>query len=615
MNAMDLVHDLRNALEIEQKQNDAEFKRIMELPIAERVNKGYSLQNLEVKFEFFDEAPNPFCPCLDVNQKFIYRANIHCANNVMKFREGDQVLLSHGSHRFKMEIDTDGIDDFVLVSNEFDVKNNHIDYIDYPVSGWEINKVKLDITTRLLHSTYEQLISSQQLSDMISSLLEGRANNTYSFQYSHSSQLSSNTSQNEAIIKALCCSLFCLIQGPPGTGKTYTIAKIVGELVRREKKIFVTGPTHTAINNCLNAISNELKDSKQLVKLGEKRQASEILQNTNISRKTRLPFGSYQFNKSFSQRGFVIGATPYALCYPASKKLEGWNFDYIVFDEAAQLSIPLALAAMIHGTKLIFVGDHKQLDPIIPKSSGNPLFNSSVFRLLADNYPNHINLLNLSYRLNPELVRIPSKLFYNERVLSACSTNKPFVRFDCKNQAGIINHESNEVLFVHHEFDALGRSPYEAKITAGIVKDLLYNEVDIKDIAIITPYRAQVREVKRALVEQNVLKVDKLDAVFIDTVERMQGQEKDFVIYTFANSNPAEIEDRLEFFYSANRLNVAITRAKIKNIVIANEKIFNICRDYIKQSRITNDLKYHMQSFLSFFDLSTKLYDNVDQDW
>lgn len=608
---MDLIQDLRNALEIEQKQNDAEFERIMELPISERVNKGYSLQNLDVEFEFFDEVPNPYCPRLNVRQKYIYQAKIHCDNNMMRFREGDHVWLSHGLHHFKMEIDSDGIDDFVLVSNKYEVENNYIEYLDYPDAGWEINKAKIT-TTKLLNSTYQQLINSKQLLEKMSSLLEGRANNAYS---SQSFQLSSNASQNDAISKALCCSLFCLIQGPPGTGKTYTIAKIVGELVRREKKIFVTGPTHTAINNCLNAISNELKDSKQLVKLGEKRQASEILQNTNISRKTRLPFGSYQFNKSFSQRGFVIGATPYALCYPASKKLEGWNFDYIVFDEAAQLSIPLALAAMIHGTKLIFVGDHKQLDPIIPKSSGNPLFNSSVFRLLADNYPNHINLLNLSYRLNPELVRIPSKLFYNERVLSACSTNKPFVRFDCKNQAGIINHESNEVLFVHHEFDALGRSPYEAKITAGIVKDLLYNEVDIKDIAIITPYRAQVREVKRALVEQNVLKVDKLDAVFIDTVERMQGQEKDFVIYTFANSNPAEIEDRLEFFYSANRLNVAITRAKIKNIVIANEKIFNICRDYIKQSRINNDLKYHMQSFLSFFDLSTKLYDNVDQDW
>lgn len=611
---MDLIQDLRNALEIEQKQNDAEFERIMDLPIAERVKKGYSLQNLEVEFEFFDEAPNPFCPCLSVKQKYIFRANIHCANNVMKFREGDQVLLSHGPHRFKMEIDIDGIDDFVLVSNEYDVKNNYIEYKDYPESGWEINKVKLDITTRLLHSTHEQLMGSLQLSDKMSSLLEGRANNTYS---SQSFQLSSNASQNNAISKALCCSSFCLIQGPPGTGKTYTIAKIVGELVRIEKKVFVTGPTHTAINNCLNAISNELMNSKQIVKLGEKRQATEILNNPNISRKTRLQFRSYQFNNSFSQKGFVIGATPYALCYPASKKLEGWEFDYIVFDEAAQLSIPLALAAMIHGAKLIFVGDHKQLDPIIPKSSGNPLFNSSVFRLLAEHYPTHINLLNLSYRLNPELVRIPSKLFYNDRVLSDYSTNKTksFIRFNCNYQAEIINHESSEVLYIHHDFDGIGRSPFEARITAGIVKDLLNNRVDKKDIAIITPYRAQVREVKRALVEQNVLKVDKLYTIFIDTVERMQGQEKDYVIFTFGNTNPLEIEDRLEFFYSANRLNVAITRAKIKNIVIANEKIFNICRDYIKLGRITNDLKYHMQSFLSFFDLSTKLYDNVDQDW
>ena len=609
---MNLLQDLRSALEIEQRQNDAEFERIMNLSMTERVNKGYSLQNLQVEFVFYDDSPNPFCPRLSQGQKFIHRAKIHCVNNIMKFREGDQVYLSHGSYRFKMEIDSDGIDDFVLASNDFDVSKNFIDSLDYPNTGWEINKVKLNITTELLFSTYQQLMDSQQLCNRMSSILEGSGENEYLPQ---EFQLSSNDSQNNAISKALCCSSFCIIQGPPGTGKTYTIAKIVSELVRRGEKIFVTGPTHTAINNCLNAISKELESSMQIVKVGEKRQAAEILDNKNISRKTRFPYASYSFNDNFSQSGFVIGATPYALCYPKSKKLAGWEFDYVIFDEAAQLSIPLALAAMIHGKKLVFVGDHKQLDPIIPKASGNPLFKSSVFKLLADKYPSHINLLNLSYRLNPSLVRIPSKLFYDNKVESACSINSSFINFNCNNQAVIINNESSEVLFVHHEFDSLGRSPYEAKITAGIVKDLFNNCVDIKDIAVITPYRAQVREVKRALVEQDVLSINNLDDIFIDTVERMQGQEKKYVIYTLANSNPAEIEDRLEFFYSANRLNVAITRAKVKNIVIANEKIFSICRDFIDNNCVSNELKSHMRLFLAFFELSTRIYDNVDTDW
>lgn len=608
---MDLLQDLRNALAIEQKHNDAEFNRIMKMPIADRVNKGYSLQNLNVEFEFFDGAPNRFCPRLGEGQRFISRANIHCVYNIMKFREGDQVYLSHGSHRFIMEIDSDGIDDFVLASNDFEIKNNYINSLDYPKTGWEINKVNLNTTTKLLLSTYEQLSDSKELSERMSSFLEGREDNDYLPQ---EFQLSSNDSQNTAISKALTCSSFCLIQGPPGTGKTYTIAKIIGELVRRGDKIFVTGPTHTAINNCLNAISKEIDRSNQIVKVGEKRQATEILDNQIIIRKRRLPYECYIDNDTFSQGGFVIGATPYALCYPKSKKLAGWEFDYVIIDEAAQLSIPLALAAMTHGNKLVFVGDHKQLDPIIPKMSGNPLFNCSVFKQLADKYPTHINLLNLSYRLSPTLVRIPSKLFYDDKVCSACSTNHSFVNFCCENQAAIINNESSEVLFIHHDFDGLVRSPYEAKIAAGIVKDLFNNGVDKKDIAIITPYRAQVREVKRALVEQNVLSVDNIDKIFIDTVERMQGQEKDYVIYTLANSNPAEIEERLDFFYSSNRLNVAITRAKVKNIVIANEKYFNLCRDYIEQD-ISTDLKNHIKSFLAFFELSTKIYDIVNTSW
>ena len=131
-------------------------------------------------------------------------------------------------------------------------------------------------------------------------------------------------------------------------------------------------------------------------------------------------------------------------------------------------------------------------------------------------------------------------------------------------------------------------------------------------MAIITPYRAQVREVKRALVNYNVVVEDELDLIFVDTIERMQGQEKDYVIFTFANSNPSEVEDRLEFFYSPNRLNVAITRARTKCIVLANEKVFHLCEN-------SNDpglIGIGKRAYWDFYCVANKIYDvSENEEW
>jgi DNA replication ATP-dependent helicase Dna2 len=158
---------------------------------------------------------------------------------------------------------------------------------------------------------------------------------------------------------------------------------------------------------------------------------------------------------------------------------------------------------------------------------------------------------------------------------------------------------------VHHEFDSLGRSPYEANLTADIVSDLLSNGVSISEIGVMSPYRAQIREVKRALLERRGQEV--ATALFIDTVERMQGQERDYIIYTLSNSNPAEVEDRLEFFYSPNRLNVAVTRARMKCVVIANEKIFTFCDELLQNPATSPPLRLGAEVFRRYYDAATRL--------
>ena len=603
---MELIQNLSNAIDLQQKRQDEDFAEMVAKPLAERVAKGHTLTNLSIsKIDFYDGMPNSFCPPVFGNQKFIDRIYIHCKNNCSRYREGTALMFSNGNLNFKMELETDKIDDFILHSGDFDVKNNILDSTNYPKSGWELNAVNQNITQRLLKASWQRLYDNPELAKKMEMMLNGNLYNGYdSLSFSRGDL---NDSQNTAVRKALGCSHFSIIQGPPGTGKTYTIAKLCAKLVEQGLKVFITGPTHTAINNCLIAVAKDLKDKSKIVKIGEKYQAAEILDNPWITRKTRLSYYSYVGNNNFSQMGFVIGATPFALCFPAAKKLEAWNFDYIIIDEAAQVSMPLALAAMTSGKKVIFVGDHMQLDPIIPKNTDNWLFGSSVFKRMVDLYPDQVVLLNQSYRLNKNLIDIPNQLFYAGKISSCCPIKDDFKDFLCRSHPEIINHSSNELLIIHHDFGALGRSPFEAEMIADMVLDLLYNGVNLDHIGIISPYRAQIREIKRALVEKNVLNEDNLDSIFVDTVERMQGQEKDYIFFSLANCNPEEVEDRLDFFYSPNRLNVAITRAHIKCITLTNEKIFKICRERIGIPGIPEDLKKGMKAFLDFEELSTKI--------
>lgn len=614
---MELIQNLSNAIDLQQKRQDEDYSEMVAKPLAERVAKGHTLTNLSIsKIDFYDGMPNSFCPPVFGNQKFIDRIYIHCKNNCSRYREGTALMFSNGNLNFKMELETDKIDDFILHSGDFDVKNNILDSTNYPKSGWELNAVNQNITQRLLKASWQRLYDNPELAKKMEMMLNGNLYNGYDSLSFFRRDL--NDSQNTAVRKALGCSHFSIIQGPPGTGKTYTIAKLCAKLVEQGLKVFITGPTHTAINNCLIAVAKDLKDKSKIVKIGEKYQAAEILDNPWITRKTRLSYYSYVGNNNLSQMGFVIGATPFALCFPAAKKLEAWNFDYIIIDEAAQVSMPLALAAMTSGKKVIFVGDHMQLDPIIPKNTDNWLFGSSVFKRMVDLYPDQVVLLNQSYRLNKNLIDIPNQLFYAGKISSCCPIKDDFKDFLCRSHPEIINHSSNELLIIHHDFGALGRSPFEAEMIADMVLDLLYNGVNLDHIGIISPYRAQIREIKRALVEKNVLNEDNLDSIFIDTVERMQGQEKDYIFFSLANCNPEEVEDRLDFFYSPNRLNVAITRAHIKCITLTNEKIFKICRERIGLPGIPEDLKKGMKAFLDFEELSTKIEiedENVTTGW
>jgi DNA replication ATP-dependent helicase Dna2 len=611
---MSVLSEFRQAIAIQQHKEDEAYEEQMRLPIDERVVKGIAMTNLKVEFDFYDYPPNQWCPQIPAPLKFIQSARILSQSNISKFREGGQVLLSNGAKIFKMEILEDTVDNFIVAPNEYDVRYYYLDPLNYPSNNWEINIVKSDLTLNLLTATAGNLENDLSRLTKIEELIGARLGNgnIENYQYSRLNQ-----SQNLAVERSINSRNFHLILGPPGTGKTKTIAHIAKILVDKGLKVFVTGPTHTAINNCLNAISAEIEDASKVVKIGDKYQATEILGNKYVTRKTRLSFNSYTLDKELSKNGILIGGTPYCMCYPASKRLDQWEFDVALIDEAAQMSIPLAVAVMSKTDKFIFVGDHKQLDPIIPSGTGLSMFSESIFKRLVRLYPNEMSLLTISYRLNENLIRIPNTLFYKNQLSSGVVNRFPNSKLASNNFSEVLNHLDSKVLYLHREFDSQGRSPYEAKIVAELVSDLLSNGVDLKDIGILTPYRAQVREIKKALNSKiGGIDTEKTETLIIDTVDRIQGQERDYIIYSMANSNPLEAKVRLEFFYSPNRLNVAITRAMKRCIVIANYKVFDIIDEELSELPDYNSIRDSLQVFKDYFELSSKIEEEVaDEEW
>lgn len=608
---MDVLNELKAAIEIDRLKEMEDYRSQMSQPLDERVTKGVTMSNLQVEFQFFDGLPNNYCYPLAGSEKYIAFAKVFCENNISKFKEGNHVVLSNGSYHFKMDIEEDSTENFILKSDDFNVRNCIIDSTAYPRNNWEINVAKSDIGTKILTTTAQLIASDSSALARVDNFLNGRIKNSFSNFSQKVGHL--NDSQNEAYLDAVNASDFCIIQGPPGTGKTETISNIARQLVEAGLKIFITAPTHTAINNCVNAIAGKIKDSSKVIKIGDKAQNKEI--KGNILTKTRLSHSSYLNSADCSKNGIAVGSVPHSLCSPATKRLEGWQFDIAIIDEASQLSIPLAVSILSRIKKCIFVGDHKQLDPIIPKESKNEMFAESIFSRLARVYPNDIKLLNTSYRLNKALIKIPNDLFYNNLLFSDATTTEDETEYRCTYHSSILNCDAHSLL-LHNVFDAQGRSPYEAKLVAELVYDLLNNGVALKDIGIMSPYRAQVREIKKE-VEKITSKTHSkpFNLLFVDTVDSMQGQERDFIIYSLANSHPLESMRRLDFFYSPNRLNVAITRAIKKCVVIGNYKIFDIKDEELVHHEEYHNVKSSLDTFKRYYSLATKIEINqIDKD-
>ena len=359
------------------------------------------------------------------------------------------------------------------------------------------------------------------------------------------------------------------IQGPPGTGKSFTGARMICHLVQEGKKIGITANSHKVIRNLLNKVIEAADEMGIGLRCVQKPKDMEPNQDRLIFAKTN----SDLFTALNTDRAQVAGATHFLWAREDATN----TLDVLVVDEAAQMSLANVTAVAPAARTLILLGDPQQLDQPTQGSHPDGTEVSSLEHVLAGDHTISENrglFLETTYRLHPEICAFISELFYDGKLaaVDGCEGQRIIA-------SGQLSGSGLRYLPVTHTGNK-SASTEEAEAIANLIDQILASEprwvdrdgiekpITLDEIIIITPYNAQVFEIQ-----------ERIPGAFVGTVDKFQGQEAPIAIYSMATSSYADAPRGMEFLYSANRFNVAISRAQCLAILVASPEIFDAeCR-------------------------------------
>lgn len=376
---------------------------------------------------------------------------------------------------------------------------------------------------------------------------------------------------------------YLFIQGPPGAGKTYTGSHVIVDLLKAGKTVAVTSNSHKAINNLLKAVE-KVAEADEYAFSGVKKSTSResCVNGKYIADSTSTP----DIIKKIAQFSLVAG-TAWLFSSP---KLEQ-KFDYLFVDEAGQVSLANLLAMSTCARNVVLLGDQMQLgQPIQGVHPGESGQSTLEYLLRGEATIAHESgvFLNDTWRMHPDVCQFISDAVYdgrlqaelknaNQRLIlmsNAHSALKPTgIKFLATMHEGCSQRNEVEADLIGEIFQSLLEQRY-------VDRDGVEHAMGLANILVVAPYNQQVNLLKRLLPE----------GARVGTVDKFQGQEAEAVLVSMTTSSGEYLPRDIEFLYSKNRLNVAVSRARCLAVVVANPKLLDVDCKTPAQMALVNTL-------------------------
>ena len=368
------------------------------------------------------------------------------------------------------------------------------------------------------------------------------------------------------------------IQGPPGTGKTYVTARAILSLVRKGARVGVTSNSHEAIRNvlmgCLSAL--ELDDPDLTLDLVHKTGGEDdgYPDDCPVRRTTS--------NDEAAGGLHVVGATAWFF----SRDDNVQAFDWLFVDEAGQVGLANMIAMGRAARNIVLVGDPRQLPQVIQGAHPEPANLSCLDWMLGEHAtvpPDRGIFLPISRRMHPEVCRFISDQVYEGRLASHPDTARQCVAGTSFPEAGAfwvpVSHEGNAQISME-EVAAIQAAIGELLRGTWTDKDGSTRPMRQTDIIVVAPYNAQVNALRDALP----------DGIRVGTVDKFQGQEAPVCLVSMTASSAEETSRGMEFLFSLNRINVAVSRAKGLSLLFGAPRLREAKCETVDQMRLVNTL-------------------------
>lgn len=416
-----------------------------------------------------------------------------------------------------------------------------------------------------------------------------------------------NATQESAVNKVLCARDVAIVHGPPGTGKTTTLVEAIYETLHREPQVLVCAQSNTAVD----WISEKLVDrGVNVLRIGNPTRVNDKMLSFTYERRfeghplypelwgirkslrelgSRARRGSYderegvrsrmsrlrdrataleiQINAELFDSAHVIAST---LVSSNHRLLAGRRFGTLFIDEAAQALEAACWIAIRKADRVVLAGDHCQLPPTIKcYEAARGGLERTLMERVAVSKPAVVSLLKVQYRMHEEIMHFPSQWFYHGELEAV-----PEVRY-----RGILDWDSPiswidtsgmdfKEEFVGETFGRINKdeadlllSELKAYIRRIGGKRILDEKIDF---GIISPYKAQVQYLRNLLKTDAALKPYR-HLFTVNTVDGFQGQERDVIFISLVRAND---EGQIGFLSDLRRMNVAITRARMKLVIL-----------------------------------------------